>query len=215
MKITDQELIQLMQERLPKLLREKPEIFEPIYTILAESFVERGEIAELRKLVLAFQGEAKASFLELNQRLGILESRVDSLEERMDRLETKVDEGFDMLSRKIDRLGQRWGIRTESVFRETMTSVLEKSFGAKVERKVIQGEEYDVVISNGDHIVIEITASVKRTILQRIERKRSIYIEATNIVPTRFILATATIHSKRVAALEAAGFEVVEAEDED
>lgn len=52
----------------------------------------------------------------------------------------------------IDRMGSRWGIRNESIFRQTVTELLEKSFGAKVETRTIDGEEFDLIISDGEHI---------------------------------------------------------------
>ena len=91
-----------------------------------------------------------------------------------------MDQQFDKVSQSIDRLGSRWGIRNESVFRRTMATLLEESFGAAVEERVIKGEQFDVVIVAPDqHILVEIAASVGATIQERLERKRQLYIEAT------------------------------------
>jgi len=78
---------------------------------------------------------------------------------------------------------------------------------------VIAGEQFDVLIFDHQHILVEITASVGPTILERLERKRRLYTEATGIAPTRVILATASIHSHRAQTLRQMGIEVIEPEE--
>ena len=157
----------------------------------------------------------------LGQKVNQLDQKIDGVESRLDqkiddveqRLTTRMDKGFHELHLHIDRLGARWGIRNESIFRQTMRELLEKSFGLNVEQRQLRGEEYDCVISNGTHVLIEIAASAGPNILKRLQRKRQIYIEETGIVPERFLLAVGSIHSKRAEALRGAGFEVIEPEE--
>ena len=104
--------------------------------------------------------------------------------------------------------------RNESLFRQTMKELLERSFGAKVEERQIGGERFDCVIRDGEHILIEIAASVRRNVQARLERKRQLYIDETGVEPSRFILVVGSIHSQRAAALREAGFEVIEPEEE-
>jgi hypothetical protein len=129
-------------------------------------------------------------------------------------LEERMETGFLELHRAIDRLGARWGIRNESIFRQTMAQLLEESFGFRVEERVIQGEQFDCVIFDGQHILVEIAASVGPDIQKRLERKRRVYTEATGIAPARVILVTAAIHSHRAQVLREAGFEVIEPEED-
>jgi hypothetical protein len=150
----------------------------------------------------------------LDERVGSLDKRVVGLDERVDSLEERMEAGFLDLHRAIDRLGGRWGIRNESIFRQTMAELLGKTFGLHVEERTIQGEQFDCVISDGEHILVEISASVGPKIQERLERKRQIYAEATGIVPSRVILVTAAIHSHRAQALKEAGFEVIEPEED-
>ena len=115
--------------------------------------------------------------------------------------------------RSIDRLGSRWGIRNESVFSRTMAALLEQSFGVRVEQRTIAGEQFDVVIHDQQHVLVEIASSVGRTIQTRLERKRRLYEESTGIPPARVILATASIRSARAHQLRQAGIEVIEPEE--
>ncbi len=144
-----------------------------------------------------------------------LKTKVTSLEHDVAELKTRVDAGFDEMRRAIDRLGARWGIRNESLFRQTMAAVLQESFGVTVEQRTIAGEQFDLLIFDGQHILVEIAASVGPSIAQRLQRKQRLYRQETGVEPQRVILATASIHSRRAQELRQMGIEVVEPEDAD
>jgi len=155
---------------------------------------------------------------EVEQRFTSLETRMEDgfreVDERFVNLEEHMEDGFREVQRTIDRLGSRWGIRNESIFRQTMAELLEKTFGYHVEEREIQGEQFDCVIHDGQHILVEISASVGPKIQERLERKHRLYTEATGVEPARVILVTAAIHSHRAQLLRDAGFEVIEPEED-
>lgn len=162
-----------------------------------------------------FRKETQDNFKKVDERFEKVDERFDQVDKKIEDIRQDMQEGFKEVYRRIDRLGGRWGIRNESLFRETMVALLEKSFKMKVRRQYIRDEEFDVIISNGEHILIEITASAKRNIVERLKRKRDLYASETGITPTRFIFAVASIHTKRANALEQAGFEVIEPEEDE
>jgi hypothetical protein len=234
-RLTDDELIELFDKQLPELLERRPELEPRIYRAFMKTFATKEEVAavlaELRDFRAGFEQfrvEVDQRFTRLENRMDSLEGRMDSLEGRMDglegrmgkleermgSLEERMEAGFFDLQRSIDRLGSRWGIRNESIFRQTMAELLEKSFGFHVEERWIQGEQFDCIIFNGQHILVEISASVGPNIKEKLERKRRLYIEATGVVPARIILVTASIHSLRAQLLREAGFEVIEPEED-
>ena len=94
-----------------------------------------------------------------------------------------------------------------------LAAVLEQSFGVTVEQRTIAGAQFDLLVFDGQHILVEIAASVGRSIVQRLQRKRRLYTAETGVEPTRVILATASIHSQRAQELRQMGVEVVEPED--
>jgi hypothetical protein len=143
-----------------------------------------------------------------------VDARFEQVDARFNSLETEMRRGFKEMLRHMDKLGARWGIRNEELFRETMASVLEKSFGVKVETRSIQGEQFDLIISNGEHILVEIAAGAKRNALERLERKRQLYVQGTGVTPARFIFAVAVINDRRAQLLREAGFEVIVPDDE-
>ena len=184
----------------------------------AESLVAR-MVAELQANPEAQRLMLRAlltnEFLGMPARLDRIEKDVAELKARVTSLEAKVDAGFDDVRRAIDRLGARWGIRNESLFRQTMAAVLQESFGVTVEQRTIAGEQFDLLIFDGQHILVEIAASVGPSIAQRLQRKQRLYRQETGVEPQRVILATASIHSRRAQELRQMGIEVVEPEDAD
>jgi len=205
--LTDNELIELFDKQLPDLLDRRPELEPLIYRAFIKTFAAKEEVAAVLSELRDFRVEAR-------QRFDRQEDRMNSFEKRMDSLEERMEAGFRELHRAVDRLGGRWGIRNESIFRQTMAELLEKTFGFKVEECSIQGEQFDCVIHNGEHILVEISASVGPKIQERLERKSRIYTEETGIAPSRVILVTAAIHSHRAQVLREAGFEVIEPEED-
>ena len=173
-------------------------------------------LTELR----SFRTEVERRFERMDERFERVDERIERSEREMQEFRAEVagrfDEvagRFDEVQRAIDRLGSRWGIRNESLFRQTMAAVLEQSFGVAVEQRTIAGEQFDVLIHDHEHVLVEIVASVGPTIKARLQRKRRLYQESTGISPTRVILATASIHSRRAQELREKGIEVVEPEE--
>ena len=210
---------------LPQILEQSPEFVVFVEGVVAEKFPRRDEFARLLEQVEAHRRETQEYKRETDERFDRIDNRFDKVDERLDRMDDrfdkmddrfdKMDERFDALDLTLARLGSRWGIHSEDLFRKTMKSVLEESFEATVEEKNLQGEQFDlVVMKNGDHILIEIAASVRRNILERLERKKNIYTSEVGITPARIILAVGTINSRSAQIIRDAGFDVVEPDDD-
>lgn len=213
--MTLEEIEEFILERLPRVLERDPRFVTFIEGIVAEKFPRRDEFAMLIEEVKQHRTETAQQFQQVDQRFDQVDQRFDKVDQRLDSLEQRMEEGFRAVQSGLDRLGQRWGIRNESIFRQTMRELLEKSYGATVEERHIGGEQFDCVIIDGAHILVEISASVGQDIVRKLQRKRQIYIDATGVTPARFILAVGSIHSRRANALREAGFEVIEPETDE
>ena len=223
--LRDEELIDLLGRRLPDLLQRRPELEPEIFGAFLKTFARRDEVAlivkELRELrtemVQRFE-RVDEQFKGVNERFKSVDEQFKGVNERfksVDEQFKEVAEQFKSVHRAIDRLGSRWGIRNESLFRQTIAAILEQSFGVQVTQRTIAGEQFDVLIYDHQHILVEIAASVGRTIQERLERKRRLYEESTGVSPSRVILATASIHSHRAHVLRQCGIEVIEPEELD
>ena len=212
MSFRDEDLIDLFS-RLPDLLERRPDLEPTIYRAFLKTFARREEVALVMTELRELRTEMNQRFEQFDRRMDEFRTEVADRFERVDQRFERVDQRFDDVQRSIDRLGARWGIRNESLFRQTMAALLEQSFGVRVEQRTIAGEQFDVVIYDGQHLLVEIAASVGPTIKTRLERKRRLYEESTGVSPTRVILATASIHSRRAQELRTSGIEVIEPEE--
>ena len=222
--IRDEDLIEVFSHRLPDLLERRPDLEQTIFTAFLKTFARREEVALVLTELRAFRTEAdqrserseremREFRTEVGQRFEQVDQRFERSEREMREFRSDVAARFDDVQRSIDRLGARWGIRNESLFRQTMAAVLEQFFGVSVQQRTIAGEQFDVLIHDHEHILVEIAASVGPTIKTRLERKRRVYEESTGTTPTRVILATASIHSRRAQELQRIGIEVIEPDD--
>ena len=205
-KLTTEDILQLFDEQLPTLLEEHPELEHRIYHAFLKAFVRKEEFVALKKEVEDFRAETRANFEQVDRRFEQVDQRFEQVDQRLGGIEFELSR----LHRTITGIGGCWGIYNEDVIRQMIATLLEKSYGATVERQIIDGEEFDIVIHNGEHILIEVTSRAKSDIQRRLERKRDLYIQKTGQVPTRVILAVGSIYSTRAQALRDAGFEVVE-----
>ena len=211
--LSKEEVIHLFTQQLPEILDEYPELEPQLYHIFLKTFARKEEVAAVHQELIEFRVESQEFQTEMREFQSETRERFDQVDQRFDNLQAEMHKGFQEVSRRIDQLGARWGIRNESLFRETMIAILEKSFAARVETRHIEGEQFDLIISNGYHILVEIAAGTPPHIVQRLERKRELYTRVVGIAPTRFIFAVASIHSRRAQALREAGFEVIEPEE--
>lgn len=218
----DEDLIDLFSRRLPELLERRPDLEPTIFGAFVKTFARREEVAlvvtELRALRTGMDQrfeQVDQRFEQVDQRFEQVDLRLNEHSREMREFRAEVAARFDDVQRSIDRLGARWGIRNESLFRQTMAAVLEQSFGVGVEQRTIDGEQFDVLIYDHQHILVEIAASVGPTIKERLERKRRLYEASTGMTPERVILAVASIHSRRAEELRKSGIEVIEPEETD
>ncbi len=222
--LSKEEVIHIFTHQLPEILDEYPDLEPQLYHVFLKTFARKEEVVAVHQELVEFREETREEFAlvrtetregfeQVDQRFEQVDQRFEQVDQRFEQLHAEMRQGFEEVYRRIDQLGARWGIRSESLFRETMLTILEKSFAAKVETRDIEGEQFDLIITNGYHILVEIAASAPPHIVQRLQRKRELYARTTGVEPTRFIFAVASIHSRRAQALRDAGFEVVEPEE--
>ena len=242
LRLTDEEIIELFTVRLPDLLERRPELEPAIYSAFLKFLARKEEVAAVLAELREFRAETRLRFEQVDKRFEQVDKRFkqvdkrfeqvdkrfeqvdkrfeqvdkrfEQVDKRFEQLEQRLEAGIQELHRAIDRLGARWGIRNESIFRQTIAALLEQSFGVRVEQRWIGNEQFDVLIYDGQHILVEIAASVGPKIQERLERKRDLYIQHTGVTPARIILATASIHSQRAQALRQMGIEVIEPEED-
>ncbi|MCP4112195.1 MAG: DUF3782 domain-containing protein [Desulfobacteraceae bacterium] len=125
----------------------------------------------------------------------------------------------------IGALGARWGLRSEEAFRDGLKSILEDSFGVKVERYqdfdhegVVFGRpdqiEMDLIIHNGTLILCEIKSSVSKSEMYTFWRKKKFYEDRHQRTADRTIVISPMTDRAAADVAEKLGVEIFGYADE-
>ena len=128
---------------------------------------------------------------------------------------------FDSMMRKLDALGARWGILAESAFREGTLGIVERLFGGSVERWIHDDRdgfvfgypatvEVDIVMRDGEHILVEIKSHVRKGDVGVLLRKGELYKRVKGITP-RLVFVSPYIDEDARSDAEMLGIETYNA----
>ncbi len=175
------------------------EVLERI-TVLEERFSKLEErFANLEERVIKLEER----IIKLEERFSKLEERFVELAERVTRLEERVlrvEEELRDLSKAINVIAHRFGILTDEGFREAMRYVVEEVLGvAKVSRWIYYDSrgivyqrpsivEVDLVIRDGEHILLEVKSRVDKGDLLELYRIGKLYEEVNKLKPKLVML---------------------------
>ena len=186
-----------MQAGTQTELRVTPEIRREIVQIVDERIkgvqVTKEDFSELKGIV----GE----LAEAQKRT---EGRVAELAEAQKRTEARMEVGFQSLSDQIAALGSRWGIYNEGTFRSTIRGLLSRVHGMEVREGEYGGRQVDVIIRNGEHVLLEITARMHPGDIERLYRSADDYQAREGVEPA-LMVATSYISPRlmeRIMGLE-------------
>ena len=139
----------------------------------------------------------------LEERMISLEERIVALEEGQQRLEERMislEEGQRELKRVVNVIAHRFGVISESAFREGMKVVVEEEFGvAEVGRFIIEDEEglvyghpatveVDVLVKDGKHILVEVKSRVSKGDVAELRRIGELYVRKIGVKPSLVII---------------------------
>ena len=156
------------------------EIRTPITVLgewMSENSVKREDFRELKNTV--------ASIAKSVQELAEAQKRTEN---RIEELALYMKEGFKRVNEQFSTLGSRWGIKTENTIRNTIKTLLENS-GYTVSRGYYADREIDVIIKNGEHILLEITSSALKKDVRNLNKSAEDYQTKVGIEPKLMIAA--------------------------
>jgi len=116
-------------------------------------------------------------------------------------------------TRMIHALGARWGIYAESAFRSAMRGLVEQLFGGKVQvwryedkEGVVFGRpavvEVDLVVSDREHVLVEVKSSVSRADVYELWRIGQLYQRVKGVAPRLAIVSPYVDDAAKRAAQE-------------
>ncbi|MEW5815060.1 MAG: DUF3782 domain-containing protein [Spirochaetota bacterium] len=161
-----------------------------------------GELAQAQQSLAEAQqrteqrvGELAQAQQRTEQRVGELaqaqqrtEQQVGQLAQAQIRLEETMQRGFKELRDSISALGSRWGLQSEETFRNAIRGLLQET-GYSVMRGCYGNREVDVVIKDGEHILLEITSSMKKSDIRKYNESADDYRNKTGKEPKVMVAA--------------------------
>ncbi len=151
------------------------------------------------------------------------EKRWEESRREMAQMKEESERKWQEILRKIDirfgALGARWGIQTETAFRNAIKGILEESFPVKVERYLAKDEEgkvfgrpdqieLDLIIKDGETIVAEIKSSMSRADVYIFDKKVKFYEEKEGKKVDRKIIISPMVDPKAQEVASKLGIEV-------
>ena len=156
---------------------------------------------------------------ELKKETNLLREETNNLRMETNRLREDMMLGFEKLDRRISALGARWGIESESSFRNGLKGIIEKELNYKVEQiKVYDSEgivygypseiEIDLSIYNEKIILVEVSSHVRRSDVSAFKRKATLYEKLVKKKVDRLVFITPFIDESAKADCKKLGIEV-------
>lgn len=156
-----------------------------------------GELVQAQARTEQRMEEFTRAQVRTEQRMEELTRAQARTEQRMDTLATKdeMEAGFKSLSDQIAALGSRWGIYNEGTFRATIQGVFAKTEGITVKEGYYGDRQVDVIIRNGEHIMLEITSRMHSRDIDNLYRSADDYYKREGIQPI-LMVATSYVSPK-------------------
>ncbi len=121
------------------------------------------------------------------KKLSEAQERTDQSLQRLSEAQARTER---TLTDQIAALGSRWGIYNEGTFRSTIRGLLESMEGIRVEEGFYGDRQVDVIIRNGEHIMLEITSRMNSKDIDKLYRSADDYRDKTGTEPRLMVAAT-------------------------
>lgn len=136
-----------------------------------------------------------------------------------DRVHEEIMAQSKRLDRSVGALGARWGMQSETAFRNALAGILETSFGVQVlnvnefdDEGVVFGRpeqvELDIIIKNGVLLICELKSSIDKAGMYSFERKARFYEARHQRQAQRLIVISPMIDARARKVAEQLGIEM-------
>ena len=139
--------------------------------------------------------------------------------ERFDQTHQEIMALAERLERRVGALGSRWGIQSETAFRNALAGILERTFGVQVvnvnefdDQGTVFGRpdqvELDVIVKNGLLLICELKSSIDKAGMYIFERKARFYEQRHQRKADRLIVVSPMIDARARKVAEKLGIEI-------
>lgn len=194
---TIEEVKKVILSQLPRLMETEPDIREFILRVTRQQYAEKRETeSRFDRILDELKRDREAQDRKWEENQKATNEMLASIKAMAQKHESS-----------IGALGARWGLQSESAFRNGLRAILEKSFGVKVERYedfdhegVVFGRpdqiEMDVIVHNGTLILCEMKSSMSKSDIYAFWRKKNFYEEKHDRKATRTMVISPMVDDR-------------------
>jgi hypothetical protein len=117
--LSKEEVVHIFTHQLPQILDEHPELEPQLYHFFLKAFARKEEVAALRQDIFEFREETREEFKlvrsEVKEQFGQVDKQFRHVDDKFEALRAEMHDGFHEVYKRVDQLGARWGIRSESI----------------------------------------------------------------------------------------------------
>ncbi len=174
-----------LKKKIFKILKEDEEFRYAVAGFIGiEEILKR--LNGIESELLRLREDMQRGFERVDKVLIEHSKRMDRIETELLRLREDMQKGFDYVQRHLTALGARWGIESETAFRNGLKGIIEKELGYRVERWTGYDEEglvygypsqveLDIVVHDSKIILVEIMSHAKVSDVYELMRKKKFY----------------------------------------
>ena len=216
-------LIETIKRELPALLRSDPTLRRFILDLTRETYADRRQTEDRFDRILdelrSDRDEQARKWAEQARKWDEQNRKWTESGERFDRLHEEIMAQAQKHDRSIGALGSRWGVQTETAFRNALAGILEKNFGVQVlsimeydDEGTVFGRpdqvEIDIIVKDGLLLICELKSSIDKAGMYAFERKAQFYEKRHQRKASRLLVISPMVDPRAQKVAEQLGIEV-------
>ena len=210
------DVIILIQQELPRLIAQEPQVRDFILRTVSEYYAGRQETdSKFDRILAELQRDREEQARKWDEQNRKWDEQNRKWHEQLAEIR-RLDKRFDST---IGALGSRWGMASEASFRNALEGILTESFGVEVLNLTLydqEGEvfgrpdqvELDLIIKNGMTIACEIKSSIDKAGMYSFGRKADFFAKHENREISRKIVISPMVDRRALPVAKALGIEV-------
>lgn len=214
--MTETEFKNLIQQQLPELISQDPQIRDFILRTVSNYYAPKEQTeSRFDQILEELRRDREIQSLKWEENT----QRLDKMQQQIDETLTEIKKLHKKYDSTIGALGSRWGLYSETSFRNALKGILEESFGVEVlniteydDTGEVFGRpdqvELDIIIKNGLLILCEIKSSMSKSDMYIFDRKVTFYEKHHQRKANRKIVISPMIDDRAKPVAQNLGIEV-------
>jgi len=220
--LTQNQIRDIIFAELPEFFRKDRQVREYILEITRNQYADKAKTEDRIERIL---DELRLDREKQDKKWEVQEKKWEENQNVINEMLAEIKKLGKKYDSTIGAMGSRWGIQTEKAFRDALRSILEDSFGVKVEQYLDYDEEgtvfgepdqveMDVIIHNGTLLLCEIKSSMNKSDMYVFWRKKKFYENRHARKADRVIVISPMVDRRALPTAQKLGIEVFGYADE-